>query len=77
MSYYSNVVNLFNLQTFCWFVRGRIKEKISAIYAIKYQVYCMENIVQWSANTVVILILVCNQYSKQPPLISLHAYVYS
>ena len=22
------------------------------IYAIKYQVYCMENTVQWSANTV-------------------------
>ena len=37
---------------FCWFVRGRIKEKISTIYAIKYQVYCMENTVQWSANTV-------------------------
>ena len=36
----------------CWFVRGRIKEKISTIYAIKYQVYCMENTVQWSANTV-------------------------
>ena len=35
----------------CWFVRGRIKEKISTIYAIKYQVYCMENTVQWSANT--------------------------
>ena len=38
--------------TSCWFVRGRIKEKISTIYAIKYQVYCMENTVQWSANTV-------------------------
>ena len=37
---------------YCWFVRGRIKEKISTIYAIKYQVYCMENTVQWSANTV-------------------------
>ena len=61
-----------------WFVRGRIKEKISAIYAIKYQVYCMENTVQWSANTVVILILIGNQCSKQPPLISLPAYnVYS
>ena len=36
----------------CWFVRGRIQEKISTIYAIKYQVYCMENTVQWSANTV-------------------------
>ena len=36
----------------CWFVRGRIKEKISTIYAIKYEVYCMENTVQWSANTV-------------------------
>ena len=36
----------------CWFVCGRIKEKISTIYAIKYQVYCMENTVQWSANTV-------------------------
>ena len=36
----------------CWFVRGRIKEKISTIYAIKYQVYCMENTVQWTANTV-------------------------
>ena len=33
-------------------MRGRIKEKISTIYAIKYQVYCMENTVQWSANTV-------------------------
>ena len=38
-------------KVYCWFVRGRIKEKISTIYAIKYQVYCMENIVQWSANT--------------------------
>ena len=36
----------------CWFVRGRIKEKIGTIYAIKYQVYCMENTAQWSANTV-------------------------
>ena len=31
----------------CWFVHGRIKEKITTIYAIKYQVYCMENTVQW------------------------------
>ena len=36
----------------CWFVHGRIKEKISTIYTIKYHVYCMENTVQWSANTV-------------------------
>ena len=36
----------------CWFVRGRIKEKIGTIYAIKNQVYCMENTAQWSANTV-------------------------
>ena len=41
-----------SITNICWFVRGRIKEKISAIYAIKYQVYCMENTVQWSANTV-------------------------
>ena len=29
-----------------WFVRGMIKEKISIVYAIKYQVCCMENTVQ-------------------------------
>ena len=40
------------LTSICWFVHGRIKEKISTIYAIEYQVYCMENTVQWSANTV-------------------------
>ena len=43
--YYYNII-------ICWFARGRIKEKISTIYAIKYQVYSMENTVQWSANTV-------------------------
>ena len=61
---------------YCWFVRGRIKEKISTIilYAIKYQVYCMEDTVQWSANTVQLFNLPC---SKQPPLISMPAYVYS
>ena len=50
-----NVATLLILSIYlsiCWFVRGRIKEKISTIYAIKYQVYCMENTVQWSANTV-------------------------
>ena len=36
----------------CWFVRGRIKEKISTIYAIKDQVYCIEYTVQWLVNTV-------------------------
>ena len=35
----------------CWLVRGRIKEKISTIYAIEY-VYCMENTVQWVVTTV-------------------------
>ena len=53
--------------TYCWLVRGRIKEKIGFVYSIKYQVYCMENTVQWSANTV--QILVCYQCSKQTPLI--------
>ena len=58
----------------CWFVCGRIKEKVSTIYAIKYQVYCME--IQYSDQQI--------QYnyfnlpcSKQPPLISMPAYVYS
>ena len=31
---------------------GGSKKKSVTIYAIKYQVYCMENTVQWSANTV-------------------------
>ena len=37
-----------------WFVRGRIKEKIDIIYAIKHQVYCIANTAQWSANTVLL-----------------------
>ena len=37
--------------------------------------YCIENTVQWLVNTVVIIILVCNQCSKQSPLIILLAYV--
>ena len=42
---------------YCWFVRGRIKEKIDTIYAIKHQVYCIANIAQWSANTVLLFYL--------------------
>ena len=46
--YYNMLVNISN----CWFVRGRIKENISTIYAIKYQVYCMEYTVQWLVKAV-------------------------
>ena len=58
-----------------WFIRGRIKEKNSTIHAIKDQVHCVENTVQWLVNTEVILILVCNQCSKQTPLIIFPTYV--
>ena len=39
----------------CWCMRGRIKEKIDTIYAIKHQVYSIANTAQWSANTVLLL----------------------
>ena len=38
----------------CWFMRGRIKEKIDTIYAIKHQVYCIANTAEWLANTVLL-----------------------
>ena len=43
------------IKLFCWFVCGRIKEKIGTLYAIKCLVCCMENTAHWSANTVVSL----------------------
>ena len=51
------------------------QREISTLHAIKFQVCCMENTVEQSAHTAgtVILILVCNQSSKQPPLILLPA----
>ena len=41
---------------YCWFVRGRIKDKIDTIYAIKHQVYCINYSLQL--------------LRKQPPLIT-------
>ena len=66
------IINI-NLQQYyywhyCWFVRGRIKEKIGTIYVIKYQVYCMENTAQWSVNTIQLFNF---SLRKQPPLIIL------
>ena len=31
----------------CWLVHGRIKAKISVLYAIKCQACCIANTVQW------------------------------
>ena len=36
----------------CWFVCGRIKVKISTLYAIKCQACYIANTVQWLKNTV-------------------------
>ena len=57
----------------CWLVHGRIKEKISTIYAIEvscvlYEKYSTVSTVGRNYSRV-ILILVCYQCSKQPPLI--------
>ena len=52
----------FNYFIFVGFYMGKFKEKIDTIYAIKHQVCCIANTAQWSANTVLlyILIIVCN-----------------
>ena len=53
-----------------WLVRGRIKEKISTIYAIEVSCALYEKYSTVGSNySTVILILVCSQCSKQPPLI--------
>ena len=56
--------------TSCWFVYGRIKEKIGFRYAIKYQVFHTENTAQWLVNTVQL----CLQPMQSPPLIIFPAY---
>ena len=71
----SNDSNMQAINTTCWFVHGRIKEKIDTIYVIKYQVYCIGNTVQWSANTVQ---LVCVNNPLGPPTVyvdSCHSYL--
>ena len=59
-------LTVFPMTNFCWFVHGRIKAKISTICAIKRQVCCMANTVQWLKNTVQLF-----NYSlrKQPSLL--------
>ena len=45
---------------------GRIKDKNSAVFTIKFQVCCMSNTAQWLANTVQLILISLTLYSKQP-----------
>ena len=54
----------------CCFVRERIKEKISTIYAIENQVYCMESTVQWLVNN---CLGTCSTHIQAPILTHIQA----
>ena len=74
-SSFGSLVLLNNIVGLC--VGGSKRESVLRTHAIKYQVCCIENTVQCLAHSYIqYIIFVCNQCSKQRPLILLPTYVH-